>query len=290
MEEIKKDLIDLILHGEDGESAWDLDFSFRVRTILEENVQYPPLFRYCSADYNNIRALETKRIYLSSIGNQNDAFEGLSSITTFKKDYRIDELAYIKSFTENYNDLTMWGLYADSFRGICVEYDINKLKGTPQEHLLYHLFPVAYNDERKEIYNYKTIHDTYLSFKEAQYSTFKYDVDFSDIKNILPLFLVKSTAWQREREWRLVTTLEHLYSEYEPEENDPEWLPNLYKIKFYCGQYIDFDCVKSITLGPNMDECKKEHLKTIGFSLGIPVIETVLSKRRYEIIRKEQEN
>ena len=288
MEEIKNELIDLILHGDDGEPAWDLDFTFRVRNVLEENIQYPPLFRYCSADYNNIRALETKRIYLSSIGNQNDVFEGLSSITTLKKDYRIDELAYIKSFTENYNDLTMWGLYADSFKGMCVEYDINKLKGTPQEHLLYHLFPIAYSDERKETYNYELIHKTYLEFKEEQYSTFKYDVDFSNIKNILPLFLVKSTAWLHEREWRLVTTLEHLYSEYEPEENDPEWLPDLYKIKFCSGQYIDFDCVKSITLGPNMDDCKKEHLKSIASDLGIPVIETTLSKNSYEVVAKAE--
>lgn len=285
---MKDDFTKLILEGDgNGNPAEDLDFSFLVRTILEDNIQYPPLFRYCEADYNNIRALETKRLYLSSIGHQNDAFEGLSSIITLKKEYFMDDLAYIKSFSENRDDLTMWGLYADSFKGMCIEYDVNKLKGTTQEHLLYHLFPVAYSNIRKERYNFKSILSAYRAFIEERNASYRYEVDLSDLKNLLPLFLLKSSAWQNENEWRLAATIEHLYSEYEPEENDPEWLAELYKIKFCSSQYIDFDCIKSIILGPKMEDYKKEHLKEIGEALGVSVVETRLSLDKFAIEPKQ---
>ena len=283
---MKNKFITLIINGDgEGETALDYDFSSATRETIENGNKYPTLFRYCCADYYNIRALEKSQLFLCPIGDLNDVFEGLSSQSATIDRMDMRKLAYVKSFTENENSLLMWGVYADSFKGMCIEYDVNRLIGSDQESILYHLYPVAYTSERNNTFDMKRISNEYTKFMQAldNYGTFDTLVY---TKDILPLFLTKSLEWQTENEWRIVVTAEHLFNEEGFDSGDPAHLKKMYEINLLEGNFIDFNCATRIYLGPKMEEQKKQHIKDIGIELSIPVIETRLSDKEYKLVEK----
>lgn len=249
--------------------------------IIENKYKLPKLFRYSPADYYNIRTLEMNKLYLSEIGKMNDIFEGLTGKITNDVIENLDklyDLVYIKSFSENCDNLRMWSTYADNYSGMCVEYDARKLS----DKVLYHLFPVRYSDKRV------TNNNLGLSFSEL--TEIKNSIDEIDVcflKDVVGLFISKSKDWEYEKEWRIIVSYLQMNRKYDEVEmaDDSELEKELYNID---SQVIEFDCVSRIYLGPKMEEIKKNHIREIGMRLGVDVIEMSLSKTEYKLVPKNE--
>lgn len=275
---IKDKFNELFIASENG-TIYDfelLDFSKNV--VLKHKESIPRLFRYSSADYYNIRALETQSLYLSPSGNMNDVFEGLSCEINDKVIEGIEEIrdiAFLKSFSEEKSSLLMWAHYADNYSGMCVEYDFSKLSET----LLFHLYPVYYSLKRSTNRHLERAIVEHKDLKRMnEENCYPNDCDF--IKDIMSLFLSKSMSWSYEKEWRILVTYPQMHNEAQDIEDE---LEEFYRIT---GQQIPvMSCVKAVYLGPKMKQSIKEHIKEICRDRlgGIPVYSTKLSKENYEL-------
>lgn len=248
--------------------------------IINHKDEIPSLFRFSVADYNNIRNLETQSLFLSPTGSLNDIFEGLSCPIDDKVIDNLDKLndiAYIKSFSEDNKNLLMWAHYADSYSGMCVEYDFSKLS----DNILYHLFPIYYSE--KKLLNI-SLERTIKELNDLKISNVEhvFPVDSKYLTDIMSAFLIKSKEWEYEKEWRIIATYPHIHNYFgDIEEN--ENAKNLYEIK---NQYISVkSCIKSVYLGPKMKQRIKDHIKEICKNKlnNIPVYEARISKEKYEI-------
>lgn len=93
-------------------------------------------------------------------------------------------------FSEICDSMLMWSYYADSHKGICIEYDLSKLLKTPT--------------------NQKIID----SLTKVQYSPNRIDCLHGDAEdNVVKILTSKSDVWSHEQEWRIVC------------ETNNEWLP-----------------------------------------------------------------
>ncbi|MCQ2453752.1 MAG: DUF2971 domain-containing protein [Clostridia bacterium] len=139
----------------------------------------------------------------------NDPFEGISAKAEDTVDgdvlRTITDSAFIKSFSENENDLYMWGQYADNFAGMCLAYDFSEDEAADYE-AVYHLFPVIYSSRRFGEYSPEKLSKVLNQYKEREREQRKSDkIDIP----VLP-FLMKSKDWEKEREWRIIVTYPHL--------------------------------------------------------------------------------
>lgn len=99
---------------------------------------------------------------------------------------------YICCFSKNNASILMWAHYADENRGICVEYEFQKL---PEGDLLRNsLFPVAYTNVPIEIGDL---------IEDKQNRVFQYSFDAA----VLCSALNKAHMWNYEQEWRIVWVL-----------------------------------------------------------------------------------
>ena len=246
-------------------------------TIIPNKAKLPLLYRYSPADYNNIRNIEKEELFLSDIRSMNDIFEGVTTHVSEDFISHLDDLkgiAYCKSFTENKNDLLMWSHYADEYRGMCVEYDLSKLS----ENILYHLFPVIYQEQKinSNFYNYALeSYADYLKMIEEQNEPNNPE----DLLDILSKFIIKSRCWKEENEWRIIAAHIHIYDEAERFDDAAVELynleSNLISVK---------NCIKTIYLGPQMPNNKKEHLKEIARKIGnIDVYEAKMSPHEFKL-------
>lgn len=157
------------------------DTLFCFSRILEENRKYiPKLYRYCRTE--SIESLEKEELYLSTMNMMNDIFEGdIINVIQHQRNCQVVEFAsetYLKSFSEKKNDILMFAHYANSFKGICVEYDFS----CGPEAVLKYLFPVAYAQNPFE--------------------------SISDVisRNSKYFYLRKAKDWAHEKEWRFLMT------------------------------------------------------------------------------------
>lgn len=249
--------------------------------IVENKGQLPPLFRYSDADYYSIRGLEMQSLYLSENGVMNDLFEGLTCNINDQIVAHIDDmndLAFIKSFSEIKSSNLMWAHYANKYKGICIEYDFSKLNND----ILFHLFPVFYTNFKKEDMGLQYTIEEHLDLKQMNYErSFPNDVDY--LKDIMPLFLIKSKDWEYEKEWRLLFTYPQLYNS--ADDVGDEDCPEFYNVH---SQTISVEnCIKSVYLGARIEKIKKDHIVEICKKLGIKVYSSVLAKEKYELIFNE---
>jgi hypothetical protein len=174
------------------------------------------LYKYTSIDENAKSNLENNRLYLQSPVKFNDPYEFVLKFSVkdeifidFLKLFYGDQytkylrgnmskakvLEYIRDcffseltaslgvscLTENKNDDIMWAHYGGNHKGICIEFDKNKLPFNLCEQVEY----------VNEVVN---IEIDNLSNLETQ--------DSSIFNNV---FLRKNTIWEYEKEWRLVS-------------------------------------------------------------------------------------
>lgn len=104
-------------------------------------------------------------------------------------------------FSEIYDSMLMWSYYADSHKGLCIEYDLSKL---------------SKSQENQEIID---------SFAKVHYSPNRIDCLSGDAEdNAVKILTSKSDVWSHEQEWRIVC------------ETENEWLPFDCITGIYFGQ------------------------------------------------------
>lgn len=126
--------------------------------------------------------------------------------------------------TSGWNNQLMWAHYANSYSGICIEYDLTKM-----DDFIGFIYPVNYTNERPTI----SLKDFGISINttDGNVDVVQKEVDIVPIFNYL---LCKNTCWEYEKEWRIINI---------GEKNTPI--------------SVDFPFIKSITLGLNIDDDTK---------------------------------
>lgn len=269
----QKDFRNELLNRFEIRQVYDFDLQDFSEELKESRSNIPALYRYSPADYNNIRNLETQKIFLSNVGSMNDIFEGLSSeldADSLKSLDNISELVYLKSFSENRNDLKMWSQYGAEYFGMCVEYDLTKMNNS----LLYHFFPIVYSNERIAKGNLKQ------ALSDIERCCNKEEIDTFFLEDVVPLFLIKPKCWENEKEWRLIFSWLHLNRIADEIILEDEREEILFS---YDAQLIDFPYAKAVYMGPKMPQHIKAHIAEIADKLHIPAYEMILSKTEYKL-------
>lgn len=224
-----------------------MDFSTYDLADTIQGQQSFKLYRYAPATYYNIRNIEKQQIHLSKNGVFNDLYEGLpcdiSGQISSSDIMELGDLAYITCMTETKSNILMWSHYADSNRGLCVEYDLKQLRN-PSFEVTKHLFPVIYTGERLLFRD--------LSLLVESHTQLKYDISQDGeycgkglLDDILPLFLTKGMCWGYEQEWRIVYTLKQMY--------------DINNETLYKGT-IPFSCISGVYLGYRTDPEVRENI------------------------------
>lgn len=147
----------------------------------------------------------------------------------------------------------MWSHYANSYAGICIEYDFNQIKD-----VIGFIYPVEYTTERPT-----------LSLQDLGVAGFNLGSEASvrscepNMGAILSYLLAKNVCWNYEKEWRIINV---------GEENTP--------------LFIDLPFVKSITFGMNMDPICKQLLWDVCKEKEIECYEIEIGTENYELRRK----
>ena len=152
-----------------------------------------------------------------------------------------------------WNNQLMWSHYANSYAGICIEYDFNQIKDA-----IGFIYPAEYTTERPT-----------LSLQDLGVKGFSLGSK-AGVKScepnmgaILSYLLAKNVCWNYEKEWRIINV---------GEENTP--------------LFIDLPFVKSITFGMNIDPICKQLLWDVCKEKGIECFEIEIGTENYELRRK----
>lgn len=152
-----------------------------------------------------------------------------------------------------WNNQLMWSHYANSYAGICIEYDFNQIKDA-----IGFIYPVEYTTKRPT-----------LSLQDLGVEGFNLGSEVSvkssepNMRAILSYLLAKNVCWNYEKEWRIINV---------GEENTP--------------LFIDLPFVKSVTFGMNMDPICKQLLWDVCKEKEIECYEIEIGTENYELRRK----
>lgn len=171
-----------------------------------------------------LQGVDAKTYYNACIDDFKNNF--LKKYAEFKNDIdnefyinilKVESLRHVACFSEKNDSSLMWGHYADSHTGFCVEYNFaEELKWCKIEcsnimacksfMLNYPIAPVIYRDTRFEATEYmQVILQDYASKKiGCPIKEFYYP----DVLTITKSILTKSKDWSYEKEWRLVSEIE----------------------------------------------------------------------------------
>lgn len=154
--------------------------------------------------------------------------------------------------SSGWNNQLMWAHYANSYSGICIEYDLTKMDDS-----IGFIYPVNYTNERPT-----------LSLKDFGISITTTDGNIDVVQkeiDIVPIFnylLCKNTCWGYEKEWRIINI---------GEKNTPI--------------SIDFPFIKSITLGLNIDDDTKRIILDICNAKNIECYELSINLEDFSLDR-----
>jgi len=173
-------------------------------------------------------------------------------------------IPYIKKFlsqltvscfsTSGWNNQLMWSHYANSYSGICIEYDFSKI-----EKFIGFIYPVEYVRQRPIL----SLND--LGIKGITLGN-ETTVDYGDpnMKSLFKYLLAKNVCWEYEKEWRIINF---------GKENTP--------------LFLDLPFIKSITFGQNIDPICKHMMCDICQEKGIGCYEIVANVENFSLSRKQ---
>lgn len=240
-----------------GNGYFDLDDEGKEIFILFSNIQrikdgdiQRSVFRYDSCK-NAFMSVEGKYIWMSSVKDFNDPFEG-----TLHADYE-NEGEYAGIIKENHkrnveaagvfccskenNDIKMWSHYADKHKGVCLEYDILKDSKTFD----FVNSPEYINSPLLRVDLYQALNDQKSSLMQGS-------------------LLTKSDLWENEKEQRLIK-LESAGKKIE----------------------INPDCLKSVIFGLKCEKEKKEELikkmREKGYNKNTEIKKAVKAENTYKL-------
>lgn len=182
-----------------------------IRKEIEKGVYPAKLYKYYRVDEKLLNAIEGRYLWFNSLTDYNDPYEGKCNVRT---DYTEDEVrlflrkhnrvpnvpkeeiipmcnkaiagtleeneqdARICCFTTKNDNLLMWAHYADSYRGVCLEFDTAELVDSLDQLLL----PVRY---------------------ETSYPVADFLFDMKEVA--MQQLLTKAKVWEYEDEYRFIS-------------------------------------------------------------------------------------
>lgn len=156
-----------------------------------------------------------------------------------------------------WNCSLMWAHYANSYKGICIEYDFNQLNG-----FIGFVKQVQYSSQRPTI----SLKDMGIAgFALGQEESVKYTDP--NLDNIFRYLLTKDTCWNYEKEWRIITICNEPANQY----------------------FFPVPFIKSITLGLNVDYVCKKLILDVCQEKGIECYQLKLGHDNF-IIKREKIN
>jgi len=148
----------------------------------------------------------------------------------------------------------MWSHYANSYNGICVEYDFNQLN-----EFVGFIYPVEYSTERPTI----MLSDLgFTSLKKGDDGNIQQGEVC--ISSILSYMLAKNKCWDYEEEWRIIN-----------HETDDKGF-----------RFIKTPFIKSITIGLNVENICKNLIWDVCKEKSIECYQLVINPSDYTITRK----
>lgn len=171
----------------------------------------------------------------------------------FLKDF-LSKLTVTCFSASGWDNQLMWSHYANSYSGICVEYDFSKMNK-----FIGFMYPVKYSSVRPTV----SIKDFGLTDLKKDENG-KYLTEEVNISAIFSYLLTKNKCWSYEQEWRIINV-----------EGDP-----------YTPLFVEAPFVKSITLGLDLDDVCKQLLWDVCKERGIECYQLVLNSSDYSLTRE----
>ena len=121
----------------------------------------------------------------------------ISSLVNFNAINKQDICVF--SMSELFDSNAMWGLYANSNNGFCIEYDFQKALHLPKaiKRLLINTYKVIYKDELDE-YSFRSMTEFYISGQKDTELMRKANMEY------LMNLITKTSEWSSENEWRIL--------------------------------------------------------------------------------------
>lgn len=171
----------------------------------------------------------------------------------FLKDF-LSKLTVTCFSASGWDNHLMWSHYANSYSGICVEYDFDRM-----DKFIGFMYPVKYSTVRPTI-----------SLKDLGLAEFKKDengkliTEDININAIFTALLAKNKCWSYEEEWRIINV-----------DGEP-----------YTPLFIETPFVKSITLGLDIDDMCKQLLWDVCQEGNIECYQLSVNSSDYCLTRK----
>lgn len=155
--------------------------------------------------------------------------------------------------TSGWNNQLMWSHYANSYSGICIEYDFNAIN-----EFIGFIYPVEYTSVRPTL----TLQDLGVKviLEDGKNKVIQGETDMVSIFSYL---LAKNECWEYEKEWRII----NIGEAYKP-------------------LFVNLPCIKSITLGLKMDPLCKHLIWDICRDKNIDCYQIIVSTEDYTLERK----
>lgn len=127
------------------------------------------IYKYHTININLLHSLRNKTNWYSKLSHLNDPYECFfidnTNTTTYKD---LISILSVCCFSKNMDNILMWSHYADSHRGVCLEWEVNEkssqLKGA--------LNAVMYEDELVTLNEVKRSKDGYLDLNVSSNGKF----------------------------------------------------------------------------------------------------------------------
>lgn len=212
--------------------------------------------------FENIDITEESLLSVLKLDKQIDEFQ--SKILDLRDNVYIPKLTeFISKLTvscfsvSGWNNPLMWSHYANSYSGICIEYDFSKI-----DNFIGFIKKINYTEVRPTI-SLRDLGIVGFHLKANAEDETKVMQNNPNILEIFKYLLVKDSCWNYEKEWRIINV-----------ENES-----------YMSRLIEMQYIKSITFGVNIHPlCKKLLLDVCG-DKGIECYDLVLNQEDFNIGR-----
>lgn len=243
------------------------------------------VYKYFSPNEHNFDALQNGYFWFSKRKYLNDPFDMAGGVVNefpnfvkYLKERGLDVDGYdvlldkyaVCCFSERWNNNQMWGTYADSYKGWCLEFD-DSLELLDQGYCIdKNLYPVQYLVKFPDLDNTETV---LRDFKAELDKTDDVEIALSELKSFDDkkldalfryLLLVKQIKWAYEEEKRIIIGKQGLLGCCV---NDTG-----------CRIQWNKKSFKSVTIGHNIDEKYEELVKEMARQHGVTVYKTKVGR------------
>ena len=236
----------------------------------------PSIFKYYAPNDYNREALSEKYFWFSKAHFLNDPYDVCANIIdlfpSFKaalcQKYGSMESYYemvrkfaICCFTTDCRNKHMWALYADSYKGWCLEFESELIIDTPTTGVPSKLYDVHYIEEYPNFNNPDLQLDIVTRDGSSRLSDFIKDARDEDMLFNYLLSLKERVIWEHEDEKRIF--LGNIYYHLHPEERDS--IEKGFKIPWNNGK------LKAIIMGSNISDQDRLFLEQQAQKMHVPL-------------------